>query len=155
MQDWEKVRRTALSTARREGLSEEDAQDLASEVTLAMLRGNGDPSRIRDSGAYVRSAAQHEVARHNETKRRREAREKRQAHELACKAPGPEEVAAALGQYAEAIRHLDEDDRKLIGYVAIGMTSRQVGAHLGISAEAARKRLQRVREAIRMAGTGE
>jgi len=148
--DWERVRRTALATLRAKGLTEDEAEDVAQDVTLALMRGRTGPEEWQDFGRYVRSAASHEFGRFVEAKRRRTARERREAIELACSAPGPEELADALGDMAECLVRLDEAERRLVALVAVGMTSRQVGALLGISAEAARKRLQRVRAVMRV-----
>jgi RNA polymerase sigma factor (sigma-70 family) len=68
----------------------------------------------------------------------------------ATSAPGEPEFDAGLADLAAAVGRLADGDRELLGLrFALGMTSSEIGAHLGLSAEGVRSRLHRLLARIR------
>lgn len=151
--DWGVVREVSLAVAKRRGFGSDEAEDIASEVVLALLKQA--PTHVKDTRAYARVAADHQCGRAIEEARRRRAREVRgvlnrlmvPAAVPVLDGPGARaQVAEALGAITEILLSLDERDRVILALLSMGLRSPQIGAVVGAPSELVRKRIQRVRD---------
>ena len=145
------------AVARRRVGDEHLAHDVAQAVFLLLAERSDQIRNPHRLGAWLLKttifAANH--AMREENRRRRRERVVAISHGEADMSAGQTQIFAKLALVETAVEKLDEADRSLISIRFYqGRSLADVGAELGISQDAARKRLERVIQHLRIRLTG-
>jgi RNA polymerase sigma-70 factor (ECF subfamily) len=134
-----------LAYLARRTAPDEDASDVYQEVlTTAWRKIHVVPDDSDHALAWLLTVARRALSNHRRSHTRRLA-----ATELATSAPAHGESSPALDSVRDALASLERDDREILTLTYWeGLTAEQVAIVFGISAPAARKRLQRARDRL-------
>jgi RNA polymerase sigma factor (sigma-70 family) len=169
-EDWQAWRRLTLDVARGRRLEADEAEDVAQDNLLGLLTTVSRNPDLVLTVSYVRGAAHHSVDRYlyskvlrrhrevqmpsDDTPRRHNVdhgrsedahRERPKPAPMAHRAMDVDAILDSL-EARTILEALSPQDRSLCELSAAGWSSSEIGERLGITAEAARKRLQRLRE---------
>jgi RNA polymerase sigma-70 factor (ECF subfamily) len=139
-----------LAYLARRTAPDEDASDVYQEVlTTAWRKIHVVPDDSDHALAWLLTVARRALSNHRRSHTRRLAATDRLAAELATSAPAHGESSPALDSVRDALASLERDDREILTLTYWeGLTAEQVAIVFGISAPAARKRLQRARDRL-------
>ncbi|HYG77962.1 MAG TPA: RNA polymerase sigma factor [Planctomycetota bacterium] len=139
--------------------SSDDAEDLAQEVCLEVLKNPGILVRGDDCGAYLRGIARHLASRHHKRVQRNAVLE--EFIELAWSVGRPDTSAdtaaipaeAAMDDQQRALQQcLEQMPERTRGMILMryddGLNSNEIGSRMSITGEAARMALARARQAL-------
>ena len=150
-------RRVLTYLARRTTPAEEAADVYQEVLTTAWRKIHQVPEDDEHALAWLLAVARRALANHRRARTRRLAATERLGEELATTPPALGDPAGGLDLVREALEAMGADDREVLTLTYWeGLTAEQVAVVLGISAPAARKRIQRARDRIsaRMAAEG-